>query len=365
MRILILANSVGGLLSFRRELVEALVRRGDAVVVSVPGHALLPELQSLGCDVVTTEISRRGVNPLTDLGLFMRYWLLMRRVKPDVVLGYTIKPNVYGGMAAQLLHIPYIANITGLGTAVEYPGALQKLTVAMYKVTARRMKCIFFQNDANKAFFERHGIAPKVAKRLLPGSGVNLERFTPQPYPSDKTTEFIYISRVMREKGIDEYLHVATQMKRKYGAGVVFHVLGTCEDKTYRAVLDDMQERGIIAYHGQQADVRPFIARTHCSIHPSYYPEGMSNVLLEAEAMGHPVITTRRAGCRETVEEGITGFLFDAQNKEQLCMAVERLIALPHEQKILMGQHARQRVERLFDRQIVVARYLEQIDSIK
>ncbi len=362
MKILILANNIPGLLSFRKELVIALRERGDEVVVSAPDNPRFTELDELGCNVVKTEINRRGINPVKDFALFCHYHKLMRRVNPDVVLGYTIKPNVYGGMAAQMLGLPYIANITGLGTAVEYPGMLQRVTVAMYKAALRKMKCIFFQNEANKAFFEKHNIAPKVKKELLPGSGVNLERFKPEPYPSADTTEFIYISRVMREKGIDEYLYAAEKMKEKYGDKVVFHILGFCEDESYKRILDELSARGIVVYHGQQNDVRPFIARIHCSIHPSFYPEGMSNVLLEAEAMGHPVITTKRPGCRETVEDGVTGFLFDERDKEQCAALVDKFICLPHEVKQKMGMAARKRVEQLFDRRIVVNKYLEQID---
>ncbi len=364
MKILILANSISGLLSFRKELVAALRERGDDIVVSGPGNERFEELGELGCETVITEINRRGINPVKDFSLFCHYYKVMRRVKPDVVLGYTIKPNVYGGMAAQMLGIPYIANITGLGTAVEYPGMLQRITVAMYKVALRKMKCIFFQNESNKWFFEKHKIAPKVRKELLPGSGVNLERFKPEAYPTADTTEFIYISRVMREKGIDEYLYAAEKMKGKYGDKVVFHILGFCEDENYKRILDDLSARGIVMYHGQQKDVRPFIARTHCSIHPSFYPEGMSNVLLEAEAMGHPVITTKRPGCRETVEDGVTGFLFDEQDKVQCAALVDKFICLPHEEKQRMGMAARKRVEKLFDRKIVVRKYLENIDNI-
>lgn len=362
MKILVLSNSIPGFLSFRKELAEALTHRGDVIYISGPESPMFKELEELGCIEIKTNVDRRGINPMKDLLLLIQYYRIMAKYKPDVVLGYTIKPNIYGGLASRISRVPFIANITGLGTAAESPGILQKVIIAMYNVATKRMKCIFFQNEANKFFFEKNHIATNVKQELIPGSGVNLEKFPLMPYPDNKIIEFIYVSRIMREKGIDDYLYLAKYMKNKYGDRLIFHVVGICEDLKYKTILENLASREIIKYHGYQKDVRPFIAQSYCLIHPSFYPEGMSNVLLEAEAMGRPVITTLRPGCRETVEAGVTGFLFEEENKEQLIERVEEFLLLPQEEKEKMGKLARKRVEKIFDRKIVINKYLEVID---
>lgn len=358
MKILLLANKCSGLLSFRKEVVEALVAIGHEVTVSVPYDKRISELKELGCMIDSVEIDRRGMNPISDLKLLRYYFKIIRRVRPDVVLSYTIKPNIYGGIACAALDTPYIPNITGLGTAVEKPGLLQKFTVTLYKYALRNASCIFFQNKGNQEFFANRSIN-NGAHRIIPGSGVNLTKFIPADYPTDRTIRFIFISRIMKEKGIDDYIAAAEHF-RKIRSDVEFHILGDFEEN-YAATLKDLENRNIVIYHGRQNDVRPYLKNASCLIHPTFYPEGMSNVILEAAATARPVITTRRHGCMEAVDDGITGYLFNERDRNGLLSSIDKFLKLDTKQRIRMGRNGRTKMEREFDRQIVVNAYIDEI----
>lgn len=363
MKILIITNNFLGLYSFRREVVQALRDKGYEIIISAPFDEKRHYFEEIGCKLLDTQFNRKGTNPLKDVSLMLFYRKLLKRIKPDIVLSYTIKPNLYGGMACQLCSIPQIANITGLGSAVENPGWLQRLTILLYKVGLRRTNTVFFQNRVNMDFCEAHGMVGHSRKVLVPGSGVNLQYHTLQDYPAEyEPLRFIFISRLLREKGIEEYLYAAEHIKTKY-PHTEFHILGTCEE-AYDVRLKELQDRGFVIYHGQQPDVRPFIAHTHCTVHPSFYPEGMSNVLLESCAAGRPIITTGRAGCGEIVDDGINGFIVRQQDGDDLIEKIERFIVLPYEQKRQMGLKAREKVEREFDRNIVIKAYIDAIAGI-
>ena len=228
MKILILTNNFVGLNSFRKEVVKALIDKGNEIVISAPFDEKKAYFEEIGCCLIDTQFNRKGTNPIKDFGLMLRYRLLLKQVKPDVVLSYTIKPNLYGGMACQLCGVPQIVNITGLGAAVENPGWLQKLTILLYKVGLRKAMTVFFQNKANMEFCEKHGMV-KGNKILIPGSGVNLQHHTLQAYPEEGIIKFIFISRLLKEKGIEEYFGAAKRIKEHY-PNTEFHVVGQCED---------------------------------------------------------------------------------------------------------------------------------------
>ncbi len=365
-RILVLTNYYMGLYSFRKEVIQALLNEGYEVYISCP---IVDEsekqksewFEDLGCKIIETPFKRKGTNPFKDVKLVLRYRKIIKKVKPLAVLSYTIKPNLYGGMACQLTGVPQIVNITGLGSAVENPGWLQKLTVILYRIGLRKTKIVFFQNRANMAFCDTHKMI-RGNKALIPGSGVNLDYHSFKDYPANGTIKFIFISRLLKEKGVEEYFGAAIRIRQQY-PNTEFHVVGPCED-AYEEQLRQLDNNGIVIYHGLQADVRPYIGEAHCTIHPSYYPEGMSNVLLESCAAGRPIITTNRPGCGEIVEDEKTGFLVNAKDVDDLVSVIERFIALPYQQKIQMGINARKKMEREFDRQLVVDAYLREIESI-
>ena len=360
-----LINDTTYAFNLRGAVIEKLIDEDFEVVIVGQLLKLQDKLKALGAKLIGVETGRHGTNPISDLQLMHTYKRILKAEKPDVVLTYNIKPNVYGGMACQQLKIPYLPNVTGLGTPVENPGPLQALTTRLYKMGVAGASCIFFQNSENQRFFEAHKMMPKHAKiRLLPGSGVDLESHPAFPYPDGEAVHFQFTSRILKEKGIDLYLAAAKRIHAEY-PNTVFHICGGCDDPAYEEILKQAQEAGDVVYHGQQKDMIPFLKQASCIVHPSYYPEGMSNVLLEGAASARPIIATDRAGCRETVEDGVTGFLIPIQDEEALVHALERFMQMTPEQRKAMGLAGRAKMEREFDRKIVVKAYLEEIQALE
>lgn len=361
-KVLILTNSIGGLHSFRKEVVKTIVDAGYEVTISAPEMVNKANyFTEIGCKVELIDFNRRGTNPVADLKLMLRYRKLIKQLKPVAVLTYTIKPNIYGGMAARLCGVPQLANVTGLGDAVENGGWMQKLTLTLYKIGLGKARQIFFQNESNRNYCIDKGIATERSV-LLPGSGVNLQHHTYQAYPVDEgKVRFLFIGRMLRDKGIEEYFEAARVIKGKY-PNTEFQVLGNVEGN-YQDKLDALTKDGIVQHLGMTSDVRPYIGAVECTIMPSYH-EGMSNVNLESSANGRPVITTDVPGCRETVDDDVTGYLVEAKSADSLIAAIEKFISLPYGDKVLMGQNGRKKVEREFDREIVVKAYLEEIASL-
>lgn len=360
--VLILTNSINGLYSFRRELVEKMIYEKYNVIISSPKDTKSLYFNQIGCELIDTPINRRGTNLIEDFILIFNYFKIIRKVKPDVVLTYTIKPNIYGGIVCRYLRVPYITNITGLGTAVENEGLLQRLALLLYRIALKKAQCVFFQNKENLNFMRSREIVQN-NYQLIPGSGVNLEYFHLMEYSDDDIIHFTFISRIIKEKGIDQYLEAAEYIKNKY-PDTRFHICGFCEED-YQEKLEEMQSKGIIVYHGVLDDVREILKITHCTVHPTYYPEGMSNVLLESAACGRPVIATNRAGCREIVEDGVNGYLVKQKDSKDLIKKIEIFLHLDYKEKKRMGLAGRKKVESEFDRQIVITEYFKMIEGIK
>ena len=358
--ILILNNGTIGLCGFRREVIEEICKNYHVTAAALD-NGMLERLQEMGCDFIPIELEQRGKNLLKELRLRSRIRGLLKELHPDLVLTYTIKPNIYGGMACAALGVPYIANITGLGTAVENAGLMQALTLPLYRRGLRKASMVFFQNEANREFMLSRKIVSG-PHDLLPGSGVNLERFRLLPYPNGETVDFSFISRVRKEKGIDQFIDAAKAISARHPEAR-FHVYGQCFGE-YQKKLEALQQEGILQYHGYTKDVAGVHRFSCCTIHPSYYPEGMSNVCLESAACGRPVITTDRPGCIETVEDGISGYLVRQKDSGDLIEKIERFLALSPEERCAMGLAGRAKMEREFDRNIVVRKYLELIETI-
>ena len=338
---------------------KAIVDAGYQLYISVPDadSDLAKNFEEFGCHLIKTEFDRRGMNPLADFKLMMEYRRMIKQLKLSAVLSYTIKPNVYGGIACRLIGTPQIANVTGLGDAIENGGWLQKLTVSLYKFGIGKAAQVFFQNETNKNFFVNHGIADTNAI-VLPGSGVNLTHHRFQEYAPDGVIKFLFIARLLKDKGTEEYFETAKAIKAKFPQ-TEFQILGWKEGP-YQQQMEELVKGGVINYLGTTSDVRPYLTNVHCTIMPSYH-EGMSNVNLESAANGRPVITTNVPGCQETIEDGKTGYLVQVRSSKSLIEGVEKFIALPYDDKVKMGKEARKFVERKFDRQIVVDAYLKAI----
>lgn len=360
MKITFIGNSDVSICNYRYELVSKLLEEGHEVSIISPYGPMYDKLINEGCKFYETKLDRHGTNPIKDLKLLRQYKKILKEISPDYVFTYTIKPNIYGAMACKKLGIPCIANITGLGTAVENGGLIQKITVMLYRFAFKKVQTVFFQNKENMQFFiDRKLYVDK--HKLLPGSGVNLTRFTPYEYPSDETVEFVFISRLMKEKGIDQYLEAAEYIKNKY-PNTKFHICGFCEDE-YKDKMDALTSGDTVIYHGMIKNIETVLENVHCTVHPTYYPEGLSNVLLESCACARPIITTDRAGCREVVVDGVNGFVVKQKDSQDLIEKIERFLSLSYEEKRNMGLAGRDKVEKEFDRNIVINKYFEEIGA--
>ncbi len=358
-RVLFLVNHDVVIYNFRLELVERLLNDGHEVYISSPYGERIEDLKKIGAKYCEINIERHGMNPLREVGLIFEYKKLIRDIKPNIVFAYTIKPNIYGAIACKDLNVPCVANITGLGTAVENGGIKQRITIALYRFAFKKIQRVFFQNTENMQFFVDHKLA--LGKHsLLPGSGVNLERFSVMAYPKDDTVRFFFIARIMKEKGIDYFLEAAKYIKGKY-PNTEFHVCGFVEDE-YKGKLEEMASDGTIIYHGMIRDIRTMHSVSSCTVFPSYYPEGLSNVLLESAACARPIITTDRAGCREAVDDGVSGFLIPIKDQKALNEALERFLGMDVSEREQMGLAGRKKVAQEFDRQIIVETYLRELE---
>lgn len=350
MKILILANCDVGLYQFRRELIQELLK-ANAVYISLPYGELVEPLQAMGCQFIDTPLERRGMNPFKDGKLFLTYRKLFSQVKPDLVITYTIKPNVYGGFAARIAGIPYAVNITGLGTAFQSHGMLRKVVTQMYKLGCKKAKVVFFENAENRQIFLDEHIVREQQTCLLNGAGVNLEHYQVAEYPAGDETKFLFIGRVMQEKGVDE-LFAAMRKLVAEGYSCSLDVVGMYEED-YKETIAQGEAEGWLHYHGYQKDVRPFIANCHCFVLPSWH-EGMANTNLECAASGRPVITSNIHGCMEAVEDGVTGFLCEKQKVESLYQVMKQFTELSYDERKAMGLAGRKRMEAFFDKKKVV-----------
>lgn len=362
MRILIFTNSDLGLYKFRFELLEELLKENE-VYICTPYGEFVEKMQIIGCKYIPCSyLDRRGTNPINDFKLVKYYNKILSKIKPDTVLTYTIKPNVYGGLLCILKKIPYIANVTGLGTSIENRGLISFISLILYKIGLKKAKCVFFQNNYNQEFFIKKHIV-KGKNRLIPGSGVNLIKNCLEPYPDfDGKIRFLYVGRIMRDKGIEELLNAYCIIHRKY-TNTELLIVGDF-DEDYKSFIDNAQKENDISFYGKQQDVHKFYTSTHCTILPSYH-EGTANVLLEAAATGRPIITTRVPGCIETFDEGKTGFGCDVKNIDSLVSAMEKFLSLDYSDMIKMGILGREKMCKSFDRNIVINAYLEELSRIR
>lgn len=364
MKVLILSNQANGLVLFRKELLQTFVKKGWEVVVSVPWDENCQKISDLGCRICPVELERRGMNPAKDMKLLLNYLKLLKQECPDVVLTYTIKPNLYGGLACKLKRIPYLMNITGLGTSLENPGMLGKILLVFYRFVTQSAKCVFFQNSGNQKFMQKRNIAV-TNSCLLPGSGVNLVEHPQEEYPSEEEgIRFLAVLRVMKDKGVSEYLQATEIIKKKY-KNVSFCLAGEFEDEAkaeYEPWLQELESKKVVHYMGRIDNVPEVMAESHIIVHPSYH-EGLSNVLLEAAACGRPVLASNVPGCVETLCDRVSGILFEAKSTESLVTAMEELLSLTEDERRKMGLEGRKHVEVYFDRNIVIRTYLEEIEK--
>lgn len=358
MRILILANYDLGLYNFRKEIIQALLCGGNEVFISLPYGKKIQPLVNMGCKFIESHVDRRGINPAKDIKLFHEYMKILAKVKPDKVITYTIKPNIYGCLACRIKGVEAYANITGLGTAFQGDGFLTKLVTMMYKTAFKKVKKVFFENVGNRDIIVNKEIIEKPKTICLNGAGVNLEEYGFSEYPDDGEIKFLFMGRVMKEKGVDELFEAASRLK-KDGYKFSLDILGGFEDH-YENKFKELDNAGVIKYWGYQDDVKAFIRKSYCFVLPSYH-EGMANTLLESGAMGRPLITSNIHGCLEAVDDGKTGYLCNVKDSDDLYAKMKKFIELPYEEKRKMGQASHDYVAARFDKNKVVEKTIGEI----
>lgn len=357
-KILIITNHSFMLWQFRRELIAELLKE-NTVILSMPCGEHVDDFRKLGCKIINTDIDRRGINPLTDITLLRRYFYYLKKVKPDLVITYSIKPNIYGGFACRMSKIPYCVNVQGLGTAFQKP-LLAWLVSFMYKIALKDAKTVFFENEGNAKVFQDKKIIPIKKQKILHGAGINLERFHFHEYPNNDKVHFLYVGRIMKEKGIDE-LFAAVRSLYAERQDFVLDIVGFYEDD-YKEQVNNLVQDGIAIYHGFQENPIPYYAASDCIVLPSYH-EGMSNVLLEAAAIGRPLITSDIPGCREAVDPGVSGILVKVKNTDSLRDGMEIFLDKTLDERILMGKAGRQKMEREFDKAQVVIETIQALSG--
>ena len=352
MRIVIIGNSSSGLYDFRSDLIRKLIQNGNEIIVLTPFGLHVDKLQEMELQVIDTPLERRGLNPLRDLKLLRLYNTVFKEHKPDMVITYTIKPNVYAGLLSRFRGIQYATNITGLGTTFQKKGVLRTFVKSLYKIGLKKAKVVFFENEENRQIFVKERIVKEEKTCRLNGAGVNTERYALTDYPHDNgKTRFLFMGRVMKEKGVDELFKAMHRLHLEKEHCELLMLGGYEED--YEKLIDKYSQEGWLKYYGYQEDVKPFIAQSHCFVLPSWH-EGMANTNLESASMGRPVITSNIHGCLEAVEDGVSGFLCEKQNADDLYRVMKKFIALPYEDSKTMGIAGRKRMEDIFDKSKVV-----------
>ncbi|MBQ7653773.1 MAG: glycosyltransferase family 4 protein [Clostridia bacterium] len=358
MKILFVTNSCRGMYMFRRELVSEFLKT-DTVVISAPRDDRFADFEKMGCKMIDTDLSRHGKNVFREFFLLKKYNEILSAEKPDVVLTFTAKPNIYLPKICKRKNVKCIVNVAGLGGPFEKGKIVKNIFLKVYFSSLKRASFVFFQNEVIKKLFLDLGLEEEKCA-ILCGSGVNTDCFCAQDYPQEsENITFLFAGRIVKDKGIDELLFCAKQIKEKYPS-TQFEIAGEFENGKYIEAFKKAQKDGTVDFLGFQEDMRPLYKKAWAVIVPSYH-EGLSNVCLEAASSARPVIASDIPGCRETFEDGKSGFVFEVKNQVALTEAVEKFIRLDYKEKVQMGLYGREKVQREFDRQSVVSAYKSEI----
>lgn len=358
-KVLILSNHPDYTYNFRKEIIYELLKENFKVIVSSPYGEKIDLLVERGVVFESNSIDRRGRNILKEIKLMFEFVQLMKKYRPDVIISYTIKPNIYGSILSKIYRIPIISNVTGLGSASNSNNISENIIKRIYKTVFKNNHTIFVQNTSNRDYFLNNNIKAENIK-LIPGSGVNLDEFQVKAYELSDKINILYSGRLLKDKGVVELFEAIKILKNNNN--IKFTLIGFIDDDIQREI-EDMKNCNNFEYLGQQNDVMPHIENASCIILPSYH-EGMSNSLLEAAAIGRPLLATNIPGCKEIIDDGVNGFLFEPKNIESLVDTIIKFSNLPYEARKIMGTNSRIKVENEFDRNIVVKNYLDTIKEI-
>lgn len=366
LRIAIVLNSSWNIFNFRRGLMKALAKSGYEIIAIAPKDRYSDRL---GFEFHELPMNQRGRNPFQDIRLFFKFLTVLKDSKPDLLLLFTPKPNIYGNVAAKLMGIPTISNVAGLGTVFVGSSPLQSIVQLLYKISLRLSKKVFFQNQEDLDLFSNRGMICRDKSERLPGSGVDTDALRPtfDKKRQDNSFSFLLATRILKEKGIFEYAEAATLIQKKHG-DVRFQLAGFLDTggqgSITKADFHDLIADAGIEYLGVSDNIQDLISDSDCVVLPSYYREGVPRILLEAASLAKPIITTDNVGCKDIVEDGNTGFLCKVRDSADLAEKMEKMLSLPLAVRNEMGARGRRKAELEFDEKIVVRKYQEAIKTI-
>ena len=367
MRVAIVINTAWNIYNFRMGLIDALIASKVEVYAIAPEDSYSPLIVQKGCQYIPIEMDNTGANPWKDALLTRRLFKTYKQIRPDLILHFTIKPNIYGTVAASLLGIPVINNVCGLGTVFMKESFANRVAKWMYKVAFRYPKLVFFQNTEDRKLFVHEKFVRSEIAEVLPGSGINLEHFVPKEFKKNQEFTFLVIARLLHDKGIVEYVEAVRSLKVK-GVMAKFQLLGAQDPLHKRgissAMLEEWVNQDIIEYLGTTDDVRHFIDKADCIVLPSYR-EGTPRTLLEAASSGKPIVATNVPGCNNVVENNYNGFLCELKDAEDMAGKMYEMLLLNEEAWAQMGKNSRAKVEKQFDERIVINKYMSAIRSIR
>ena len=366
-RIVLVANTSWSIYNFRYGLIKELLNKKYKVIIIAPYDKFSDKLKKLGCKVYDIEINSKGTNPLEDMNTMINFYKLYKKINPDLIFHYTIKPNIYGTIAAKFCNIPSIAITTGLGYAFINDNLITKIVSFLYKFSFKFTKEVWFLNEDDKNIFLQRNLVDVKKTFVLPSEGIDTQKFKPiQIDKKDNIFRFLLIARMLWDKGVGEYVEAAKIIKQKY-KNVEFLLLGAIgvDNPTVisKKTMEEWEKEGIVKYLGTTDDVKNEIAKVDCIVLPSYR-EGTSRVLLESASMAKPIITTNVPGCKEVVDDGVNGYLCEVKNSKDLANKMEMMLNLSDDERIEMGRKGRQKIVNEFDEKIVINKYLETIEKI-
>ena len=374
--IAIVINTSWNIFNFRLTLMKSLREKGYRVVAIAPRDKYSEKIEQEGFEYHNINMNNKGTNPVEDTRLVYAFYKLYKEIEPDVILQYTIKPNIYGSIAAGMLGIPVISTITGLGTVFLKDSFSSKVAKFLYKVALKVPKKVFYQNAHDRELFIESNLVKEEKTDLLHGSGIDTERFKPSETKKEKkeTLQFLFIARLVKDKGIVEYVRAAEIVQNSDHQSLItnhpkieFCILGPFYPGNPTAISEDQmkiwEEEGAVKYLGESDDVMSVINEADCIVLPSYR-EGLSRVLLEAASMAKPIITTDVPGCREVVDDGVNGYLCEVKDVDSLAMQMEKMLLLSDDERREMGRKGREKVLNEFDGELVIRKYLDTIDEL-
>ncbi len=369
-KIALVSNTSWSVYNFRLGLIKRLQKLGHDVTIIAPRDNFTAKLVSEGFSFHHIYTNNYSTNPLNDLRTINHLRKIYKKNNFDFIFHYTIKPNIYGTLAARWCNIPSVAITTGLGRLFSYNNKIVKsLSKRLYQVAARYSKQVWFLNESDLNTFIDKGITHKENTFLLPSEGINLQKFQPNRISQTektKTLTFLFAGRIIWDKGVKEYVEAAKTIKEKY-PDINFQILGFVDPSNPNSVpyeyIQEWQRKKVITYLGETEDVRPFLEKSSCLIFPSFYNEGISRILLETAAMARPIITTDNVGCRDVVKDGYNGFICVPKDVTSLVQKIEQFIELTSSKKKLMGLNGRKVVVQNFDEEIIIQKYIDFLNS--